>query len=47
MTEENVVEGKGGRGAMREVRDCESGGGAAVLVQQEQVRKSGGIGTRD
>ena len=33
MAEENVVEGKGGRGAMREVRDCERGGGAAMFVQ--------------
>lgn len=47
MTEENVMEGKGGRGAVGEVRDCERGGGAAVFVQQEQVCESGGVGTRD
>ena len=47
MTEENVVKGKGGRGAVREVRDGERGRGTTVFVQQEQIRKSGGIGTSD
>lgn len=46
MTEENVVEGKGSGGAVREVRNCERRRGAAVFVQQEQVRESGGIGAR-
>lgn len=46
MAEENVVEGKRGSGAMREVRDCERGGGAAMFVQQKQVRESSRISTR-
>lgn len=47
MAEEDVMEGKGGRGSVREVRDCERCGGTAVFVQQKQVRESGGIGTLD
>lgn len=47
MAEEDVVEGKRGRGSVRKVRDCERCGGTAVFVQQKQVRESCRIGTLD
>lgn len=38
------MEGEGGGGAVREVGDCHRGRGAAVFVQEEDVREGGGFG---
>ena len=47
VAEDDVVQGEGGRGAVREVRYGQSGGCAAVFVEKDQVRQTGGGGGGD
>ena len=47
LAQHHVGQGEGGRGPVRQVRDGERGGRAAVFVQQQDVRQSGGGGGAD
>lgn len=38
--EEDVVQRERGRGTVREMRDCERGGRAAVFVQEDDIAES-------
>ena len=40
MTEEYVVQGKGGRGAVGKMGDCKGSGSAAVFMEEKEVAKS-------
>ena len=46
VAEEDVVEGEGGRGAVRKMGDGQSGRRAPMFVEDDQIAQSGGVGAR-
>lgn len=46
VAQHDIVQTKQGRGAVREVGDCETSRGAAVLVEQDQIRGGRGVARR-
>lgn len=47
VAERDVVEGERGCGPVREVRDCERGGGPAVFVEEDCVGQTAGYAAFD
>lgn len=47
VAENDVVEGETGGRPVGEMGDCQGGGGSSVLVQEDEIGKTGGIGAGD